>query len=232
MYNKNDIQKHVMSSYGMCGKILDNEIVRISEMYLKLNDDGFVEKGSAELTRKGKIAICLQEIPCLAMADFIIRQEKSVEKLTAQDFAVIFSIFTSIRLSEEDKVYSFNNINITDETKLMLKKITGTLRYWKDIEINAFNNVDHYNIQYDICELVNKWCLCKNQNDCNAVFKELRYWGIFLGDFIKAILKINTIANEIEKAAILLENLSLVQKMKEIPRLTLKSIMTNKSLYL
>ena len=35
-----------------------------------------------------------------------------------------------------------------------------------------------------------------------------------------------------EKAAILLENLSLVQKMREIPRLTLKSIMTNKSLYL
>ena len=232
IYNKNDIQKHVMSSYGMCGKILDNEIVRISEMYLKLNDDGFVEKGSAELTRKGKIAICLQEIPCLAMADFIIRQEKTIEKLTPQDFIVIFSIFTNIRLSDENKIYNFNDIDISSESKLMLKKITGTLRYWKDIEINAFNNVDHYNIQYDICELVNKWCLCENQNDCNAVFKELRYWGIFLGDFIKAILKINTIANEIEKAAILLENLSLVQKMKEIPRLTLKSIMTNKSLYL
>ena len=56
------------------------------------------------------------------MADFIIRQEKSVDKLTAQDFAVIFSIFTSIRLPEEDKVYSFNDINITDQTKLMLKK--------------------------------------------------------------------------------------------------------------
>ena len=225
-----------MSSYGMSGKMLDNELERIDDMKEKLTHDKFIEDGKIvgekELTEKGKIAICLQEIPCLAMADFIIRQEKSVDKLTAQDFAVIFSIFTSIRLPEEDKVYSFNDINITDQTKLMLKKITGTLRYWKDIEINAFNNVDHYEIQYDICELVNKWCLCKNQNDCNAVFKELRYWGIFLGDFIKAILKINTIANEIEKAAILLENLSLVQKMREIPQLTLKSIMTNKSLYL
>ena len=236
LYNKNNIQKHVMSSYGMSGKMLDNELERIDDMKEKLTHDKFIEDGKIvgekELTEKGKIAICLQEIPCLAMADFIIRQEKSIEKLTAQDFAVIFSIFTSIRLPEEDKVYSFNDINITDQTKLMLKKITGTLRYWKDIEINAFNNVDHYDIQYDICELVNKWCLCKNQNDCNAVFKELRYWGIFLGDFIKAILKINTIANEIEKAAILLENLSLVQKMREIPQLTLKSIMTNKSLYL
>jgi superfamily II RNA helicase len=232
MYNKNDIEKHVMSSYGMCGKILDNEIVRIDDMKTKLNDDGFVEKESAELTRKGKIAICLQEIPCLAMADFIIRQEKTIEKLTPQDFIVIFSIFTNIRLSDENKIYNLKDIDISSESKLMLKKITGTLRYWKDIEINAFNKVDHYNIQYDICELVNKWTTCQNQNDCNAVFKELRYWGIFLGDFIKAILKINTIANEIEKAAILLENLSLVQKMKEIPRLTLKSIMTNKSLYL
>ena len=80
LYNKSNIEKHVMSSYGMSGKMLDNELERIDDMKEKLTHDKFIEDGKIvgekELTEKGKIAICLQEIPCLAMADFIIRQEK------------------------------------------------------------------------------------------------------------------------------------------------------------
>jgi len=231
IYNKNDISEHIGKSYGMAGGLFDKEKERISDIKNRLSDDLFIDE-NLELTNKGKIAICLQEIPSIAVADFIIRQESFVEKLTPEEFVVIFSIFTNIRLSDENKVNDFKILDITDKSKVLLKKLTGTLRYWKDVEINLFNNVDHYNIQYNICEIVNKWSKCTNEKECSLVFKELRYWGIFLGDFIKAVLKINTIAKEIEKAAILLENLSLVEKMKEIPKLTLKSIMTNKSLYL
>ncbi|RZD41414.1 MAG: hypothetical protein CXT73_04990, partial [Methanobacteriota archaeon] len=231
IYNKTDITEHIQKSYGMCEDILEMEKRRISDIKDRLICDIFIEE-NLELTNKGKIAICLQEIPSMAIADFIIRQEHFIEKLTPQEFVVIFSIFTTIRLSDENKVHDYKILDITDNSKMLFKKLCGTLRYWKDVEISLFNNVDHYNIQFNICEIVNNWTKCKNKQECAVIFKELRYWGIFLGDFIKAILKINTIANEIEKAAILLENLSLVQKMKEIPQLTLKSIMTNKSLYL
>ena len=40
------------------------------------------------------------------------------------------------------------------------------------------------------------------------------------------------IADEVKKVAILTENLALVEKMNEIPILTLKSVITNHSLYL
>ena len=63
------------------------------------------------------------------------------------------------------------------------------------------------------------------------IFEELKYWGIFIGDFIKAILKINKLAVEVEAIGVLTENLSLVKKMREIRTLTLKSIVTNNSLY-
>ena len=49
---------------------------------------------------------------------------------------------------------------------------------------------------------------------------------------MKAILKINTIAEEVKKVATLRENLSLVEKMNEVSNLTLKSVITNNSLYL
>ena len=57
-------------------------------------------------------------------------------------------------------------------------------------------------------------------------------WDISLGDFVKAILKINNIIQELEKAATISENLSLVDKLRNIPILTLKSCITNQSLYL
>jgi hypothetical protein len=55
--------------------------------------------------------------------------------------------------------------------------------------------------------------------------------GIFLGEFVKAILKINNIANEMEKIAELISNINLLSKLKEIPMLTLKYVATNQSLY-
>jgi hypothetical protein len=54
---------------------------------------------------------------------------------------------------------------------------------------------------------------------------------IFLGEFVKALLKINTISCELEKVAEMIGNIELLSKLREIPQLTLKYIATNQSLY-
>jgi hypothetical protein len=55
--------------------------------------------------------------------------------------------------------------------------------------------------------------------------------GIFLGEFVKALLKINNICSEMEKIANMIGNVSLLSKLKEIPDMTLKYVVTNQSLY-
>ena len=50
-------------------------------------------------------------------------------------------------------------------------------------------------------------------------------------DFIKAILKINNICNELIKIAEIIDNLKLLELLNEIPKLTLKYIVDNQSLY-
>jgi hypothetical protein len=54
---------------------------------------------------------------------------------------------------------------------------------------------------------------------------------IFLGEFVKAVLKINNVACEIEKIAEMSGNMELLEKVKQIPELTLKFVATNQSLY-
>ena len=49
---------------------------------------------------------------------------------------------------------------------------------------------------------------------------------------MKAILKINNIAKEIEKICEIKNNIVLLEKIKQIPALTLKYVVSNQSLYL
>jgi hypothetical protein len=56
--------------------------------------------------------------------------------------------------------------------------------------------------------------------------------NIFLGEFVKAILKINNISSEMEKIAENSGNIALLSKLKEIPLLTMKFVATNQSLYI
>jgi hypothetical protein len=54
---------------------------------------------------------------------------------------------------------------------------------------------------------------------------------VFLGEFVKALLKINNISNEMEKIADMTGNVSFLSKLREIPNMTLKYVVTNQSLY-
>ena len=66
--------------------------------------------------------------------------------------------------------------------------------------------------------MVYKWCNCENEDECKKVFNELEYWGLFLGDFIKSLLKIVNIGLELEKCCEIMENLELLSNVKKIPR--------------
>jgi hypothetical protein len=87
-------------------------------------------------------------------------------------------------------------------------------------------------MHYDLIDYIIKWCDCENVESCKMVLQKVEAEkGIFLGEFVKAILKINNIANEMEKIAELIANINLLSKLREIPMLTLKYVATNQSLY-
>ena len=69
-------------------------------------------------------------------------------------------------------------------------------------------------MQFELCELMYKWCTIKNETECQLFYQELKERNIFLGEFIKAILKINNIANELEKVCTIQNNVKLLLEMK------------------
>ena len=103
-----------------------------------------------------------------------------------------------------------------------------------DLEVSSqINTGASYSYQYDIVILVIDWFNAKDEDECLAIIQKAKKdKGIFLGDFIKALLKINNIVKEMEKIGGLLNNIELVEKLKHIEENTLKFVVSNQSLYI
>ena len=105
--------------------------------------------------------------------------------------------------------------------------------YYNKIELdNNINSGIDYTIHYDLLNYVERWCDCKNVSECKQLIQDISIEkGIFLGEFVKALLKINNICNELEKISEMIGNIAFLSKIKEVPNLILKYVVTNQSLY-
>jgi hypothetical protein len=101
----------------------------------------------------------------------------------------------------------------------------------QDLEIQSGLRYDDA-LQYDIIDLVMKWCDCETELECRQFIAfELPTKSISVGDFNKALLKIVTVANEIEKIGEELGELDCKYKMSQIGGMVLKYVTTSHSLY-
>jgi hypothetical protein len=104
---------------------------------------------------------------------------------------------------------------------------------YRDLEIkNNINTGFDYNIHYDLLNYIGEWCNAESVEECKLVLQKIgEEKQIFLGEFVKALLKINNISAEMEKIAELTGNIAFLSKLKEIPAMCMKYVVTNQSLY-
>ena len=187
------------------------------------------DEGNELLTMPGVIASQLRELHCLIFANIL--HDNTLDKFSSKQLIAIFSCFTNITVSDEQKTFSPNSKD--KEVNTLLIEIANQYLIYQDFETmnNASTGVD-YTIHYDLIDYVKEWCNCETALECKTLLKTLECQkGIFLGEFVKAIAKINNISCEMEKIAEMIGNISLLSKLKEIPELTLKFVATNQSLY-
>ena len=187
--------------------------------------------GVVGLTEKGKIAVTLQELAPLPFAEII--ENGILDNLDTKQIVAVLSCFTNMHLSDDMTVHSIATINIDENVKKAITDVKNTYNKYFDILIEQkLGIIDNYDMHYNMAELAYKWCDATDSASCMSVINQAKTYDISLGDFVKAILKINNIIQELEKASTVNENLSLIEKLRKIPILTLKSCITNQSLYL
>jgi hypothetical protein len=181
------------------------------------------------LTFKGKIASQLREIHCLVFSELL--ENKTIDGVSGKQLVGLFSCFTNVSVQDDFKEYSPS----TDDKKINEIVNTVSTMYSsyqnKEIELGINSGTD-YNIHFDLLRYTDEWCEAQSVEECKLLLQKMaEEKGIFLGEFVKALLKINNISSEMEKIAELTGNIEFLGKLKEIPNITLKYVVTNQSLY-
>ena len=183
-----------------------------------------------KLTFKGLIASQIQEVNGILFADLIY--ENKLDNLDEIQITCLFSWFTNIK--ENNDNISINKY-FDDELKYIYNYTKNKLIEYYNEELRLDNNNindDQYSLSNQINDIIYEWCYCEKEEDCINIIQQLYEKEIFLGEFVKSILKINNIAQEIFNVCELIGNIKLKNIVSKIPDLTLKFVATNQSLYI
>ena len=228
-YNQKQIElQEIQKDMEQLQKYTDTKINIIldllgSEKFVERKEEGIV------LSEKGRIASHLREINCLVFANVI--ENRIFDDLTSTQLISIFSCFTNITVNEDLKAI----VPFSEDVKIqnIMCDIQNMYHYYSKKETEyQINTGTDYSIHFDLMDYVTQWCDCVCVEDCKFFLQKIeKEKEIFLGEFVKALLKINNISTEMEKIAEITCNLPLLSKLKEISSLTLKYVVTNQSLY-
>ena len=203
------------------------ELLEKTEYITKIQNDNIT---SYSLTPKGRIATSLREIHCLVFSELITLNK--LKQFSPAELVGLFSCFTNITVPEDKRYVLPNSEN--KKVKECIILITDMYQSQLDLELqNNINTGFDYSMHYELIDYAIKWCECTNDTECKLLLQQMHLEkDIFLGEFVKAILKINNVVAEMELIAEYNGDMEFLSILKAVPQLTLKYVATNQSLYI
>ena len=225
---KNEIEKNNGFKINAINYIQTN----IDNILTILNNNNYLEYNRG-ITNKGKVAMHIQEIHPLVIGD-LYNKYNGFSEITSEELVSLFSCFTNISIANDLRLSIPANININTKIKEIAKYTNEIMEKYYNLETEyQLDTGSEYTLHFELIDYMIDWCKATNENECIKIINNIKSEKeIFLGEFIKSILKINNIMKELEKICEILENINLLEKIKKIPDLTLKYVVTNQSLYI
>ena len=237
----------IKSDYELLKELQEEENKLSNSKRFRSNADGYIENtvqatisllqhtgfldDTKNVTEMGMIAGQFQEIHPLVMAQLTI-ETNYFDKFSVIELAALFSCFSGIQISEEMQLIKpITSSSLLNSTSKRLYTLLEEY-YNKELVYNV-DSGSCYDCIYDLQQPVIDWCNAKNESDCRTILNDLKTnSNVLLGEFIKALLKINNVACEFERASEIQQRIDLTSKMRDIQKHTLKFIATTQSLYI
>jgi len=218
--------------------------LNIDRVLQYLESKGFVEIGlesgeliqiQPKLTPLGSMAIHIKETHCLVWAGLIV--DRSIGSLSVEDLVGFLSCFTTFNVPDDYKIYSVDGLDglASNELKELIRRVATSYSEYQSDELGLqISSGTDYTIHFDMVTMAIQWTKVENPIQAKEfirLYLEPDENKIFLGEFVKAILKIVNIANELIKITRTFGLVELEHKLAQIPGLVLKFVATNQSLY-
>jgi len=178
------------------------------------------DSNSFTFTKKGSIASNIHEIHSLIFAQFM-QDQCDFASYSCEQLIGLLACFTDVKVDEDQR-----NWFVTSEDpvlKTQLSKLHALFEKYDEIDSG---------LNYDMTDYAMEWARCENEEQCKY-FIQIRLYEkkISVGDFVKAILKISTIAKELSSVAEEYGKIELLSTLSKIDGLILKYVTMSQSLY-
>ena len=210
-----------------------SQVAAIRDILHKNRFGSYVEESmhyveDVSMSTRSTIARNIKETHPLMMTDLF----EKFEECSPSDLVALFSCFTNVNVGDDMKRVQ-PSCDASPKAYSLIKYAQERLDHYynEEIRTNIFSGAD-YHIHYDLSDDVLKWSQLTQETECEGFLVMLqRDKGIFIGEFVKAILKINAIAKEMEKICEIGGYTNIQYILAQIGDLTLKSVCTTQSLY-
>jgi superfamily II RNA helicase len=226
--NKTQIHNTELSLENMNNHFHDtfDNVVQFLKSFDYINSDNYINE-------KGNIATYIQETHCLAFTDLLLKYNY-FEDYNSDEITALLSCFANIRIKDDLKIYNITNLTPNHQFNSLLQSVKNIYDNYiqQELRYNIETN-DSANYIFEMVEPILEWCSSSDETNCKSILNKCQIeYNVFPGEFIKAILKINNMVNELKNIAEHMGNIELLHKLSFIPDNTLKFIATNQSLYI
>ena len=212
--------------------ILDADVSTVLDLLI---DKGFVEKRpdvnktKYNLLLKGQVATHFKEVPCLIFTNLVL--DKKFAELEAKEIAAFLSCFTNVKVTDDFKALA--PVSTNEKVLNLVTDVNRMSNEFVDLELKKrMNTGTEYGMIFDLIDYMILWADCTSEPECKYLLQQIGIEkGIFLGEFVKAILKIVAIVAELAITAELVNDLELLQSLRQVPLILQKFVATNQSLY-
>lgn len=190
---------------------------------IQLTDDQKLHLVKKNITLKGLVAIEMNECNELVFSEMMYQH--LLDTLTPEQIVAVVATFIDTRTSVA--INSFEEINIPDVAIDVLYEIKDIVKKLSDAEYNYWIDVNtDWKLHMKFIEPAYMWACGDSLN------KIYEITDIYEGNFIRSIIKINNICQNILNICELVGNDILKKKIEQIEPLLLRDIVSVESLYI
>ena len=167
----------------------------------------------------------------LVLVDLLVKYNY-FKDLKVEEMISLISCFVSLSIQKDICI----NIPNTEITLLnnYANEIGNCYDKYCDYETKYDLDIgEEYCLNFDLMEIMLEWCNAGTELECKRVVQTAQNEkNIFLGEFIKSLIKITNIFKEMDKLTTINNNIEFKHKISKVNELVLKYVVSSDSLYL
>ena len=201
----------------------------IEKMKIILKEEQYLNEED-KLTKKGIVGMMINECNELLFG-YLINHYGYDEEITFEMWIALFALF--IEDKGKDNEVLLSEYEVPEKVKMIIKDLEIVSHDFCNKELKMSMNIENrYFLNYEYMEVMYKWACGLSYGDCICNSNEVRREKVFDGNFVKAVLRIQNIVDDVKNISKMIEYMDLLLKLENAQVPLIRDIAQINSLYI